>query len=186
MELTRRNLAAAGALALAAPTLIRSAQAQSADDGRLARQHEFFHVGVEVGELEAEAEEKFVHVRNLQVVVLLIAHDNQPTAMLNVTGKHVNVRCRDMWWWRVRANGLLARIGNEQQVNPHEGLRVERFAINAHVEFIAEARENFLVRAVGQVTSFAGGVVVTAVEKDWLFGRRIGGKQALSTQREQK
>ena len=32
MELTRRNLAAAGALALAAPTLIRSARAQSADE----------------------------------------------------------------------------------------------------------------------------------------------------------
>ena len=31
MELTRRNLAAAGALALAAPSLIRSAQAQSPD-----------------------------------------------------------------------------------------------------------------------------------------------------------
>src|SRR5216684_8033646 len=33
MQLTRRHLAAAGALALAAPTLIRSAQAQSADEG---------------------------------------------------------------------------------------------------------------------------------------------------------
>jgi ketosteroid isomerase-like protein len=32
MELSRRYLAAAGALALAAPTLIRSAQAQSADE----------------------------------------------------------------------------------------------------------------------------------------------------------
>ena len=32
MELTRRNLAAAGALALAAPTLIRSAHAQAADE----------------------------------------------------------------------------------------------------------------------------------------------------------
>jgi ketosteroid isomerase-like protein len=32
MNLTRRNLAAAGALALAAPTLIRSAEAQSADE----------------------------------------------------------------------------------------------------------------------------------------------------------
>ena len=33
MQLTRRHLAAAGALALAAPSLIRSAQAQSADEG---------------------------------------------------------------------------------------------------------------------------------------------------------
>ena len=33
MKLSRRHLAAAGALALAAPTLIRSAQAQSADEG---------------------------------------------------------------------------------------------------------------------------------------------------------
>src|SRR5260221_14331250 len=32
MQLTRRHLAAAGALALAAPSLIRSAQAQSADE----------------------------------------------------------------------------------------------------------------------------------------------------------
>jgi ketosteroid isomerase-like protein len=33
MKLSRRHLAAAGALALGAPTLIRSAQAQSADEG---------------------------------------------------------------------------------------------------------------------------------------------------------
>jgi ketosteroid isomerase-like protein len=33
MKLSRRHLAAAGALALAAPTLIRSAHAQSADEG---------------------------------------------------------------------------------------------------------------------------------------------------------
>src|SRR5258705_392993 len=46
--------------------------AQSADDGRLARQHELLHVSVKVGELEAEAQEKFIHVRDLQVVVLLI------------------------------------------------------------------------------------------------------------------
>ena len=46
MKLSRRHLAAAGALALAAPTLIRSAQAQSADEGTVKKAVEELRMAV--------------------------------------------------------------------------------------------------------------------------------------------
>jgi ketosteroid isomerase-like protein len=46
MELSRRYLAAAGALALAAPTLIRSAKAQSADEAAVKKIVEEFRTAV--------------------------------------------------------------------------------------------------------------------------------------------
>ena len=46
MKLSRRHLAAAGALALAAPTLIRSAMAQSADEGTVKKAVEELRMAV--------------------------------------------------------------------------------------------------------------------------------------------
>jgi hypothetical protein len=46
MELTRRNLAAAGALALAAPALIRSAHAQAADEATVKKAVEELRMAV--------------------------------------------------------------------------------------------------------------------------------------------
>ena len=125
--------------------------------------------------MKAEAKQEFVQVGDFKVVVFLIAHDDKSAAFFNVTSECGNIRRADVRGRRVRANGLVARIGDEHHVDAGKGLRIERLAVNAHVELGAQARENLLVRAVRLVTRFADGVEIAAVEEDGLFLReRIG------------
>src|SRR5262245_22594490 len=82
--------------------------AESSDHGRLFWQDELFGIGVKIGRLYSELGQKFVRIFDLQIVVLLILHQDQPASILNEASQRFDVSRRDMMRGQVSIHGLIA------------------------------------------------------------------------------
>ena len=151
--------------------------AQSADDRRLLGQRQFLGVGVKIGGLNAELRQQLVHVIDLEVVILLIAGNDESAAVPDEIGQHIDVGGGNVRGGGIVAHGLVARIDDEQQLDVFERFPSEWFFVDANVKIGPQSLNDLLVGPIRFVAIFALGIVATAVEKDG-FMARLGRRTA--------
>lgn len=152
------------------------APAKASDERSLWRQREAFDVGVEVCELESEVLGESVNLCDLEVVVLLIAHDDQPTTARDESAELSDVGVIQMVRSGVGADCGFAGVCDEEHVDPGEVFFGVSVRVDAHIKIRGEAAEDRFVGAVGQIAGLADRVEVAAVEQDGFGMLGFGGR----------
>ena len=115
--------------------------------------------------MQAELAQQLVRVFDVQVVVLLIAHDDEAAAALHEVRQHSDIaRVEVVGWWIV-SHSLVARIGHEHDADAIERFRSERFVIHPHVKIPGQPLQHVLEIAVGKIPIFTRRVEVAAVKE---------------------
>lgn len=124
-----------------------------------------FGVGIEVGEGQAKALQQQVGVFDFQVVIFLVAEDDEAAAPLNKADECFDVGSGEMGGCWMRAHGFVTGIGDEEQTDAGQRLFVDGIVVRADFEIGGEMAKNFAISASGEIARFTGGIVVPAVEK---------------------
>src|SRR4051812_20538939 len=86
---------------------------QTANDGSVMGKHKFLGVGVTVRELQTELREKLVGVSDVEIMVLLVAHDNAPPATTHESREHIDILRAEMMRSGMAGNCFVARVRNQ-------------------------------------------------------------------------
>src|SRR5882762_961147 len=108
--------------------------AQSANDRGACRKNELLGVGHAVCELQTKTSEQFIGIFNLKVVILLVAHDDQPAPLLDKASDHIDVFWPEMVRLRISFDSLVAWIGDHDDLYAGQRSLRKLLCVGSHIK----------------------------------------------------